>query len=107
MFDHDRPDADCIDPDAPMTTCPHCRLPMGQIGRLIAATDVAGQDFTFSICTRCTTRLDRLPLRLQCRQIDLAISNLERYPERYEIRFFESTDVARLFISLEAERLRG
>lgn len=87
--------------------CPLCRLPMAQAGRLIAATDTLGQDFSFSICVRCTLRMERLPVRLQVRQMDVAVSNLERHPERYEIRFFESNDAAKLFVRLEADSLKG
>lgn len=92
---------------ATMKTCPLCRLPMARKGRLIAATDDLGQSFAFAICERCTGRLERLPLRLQGRQMDAAVSNLERHPERYEIRFFESEAAAQLYTVLEAESLRG
>ena len=80
---------------------------MAQAGRIVAATDTVGQDFAFSICVPCTLRMERLPVLLQSRQMDVAISNLERHPERYEIRFFESEEAAKLFVRLEADSLRG
>lgn len=89
-----------------MTNCPLCRLPMAQVGRLVAADDAVRQNFAFSICLHCVERLERLPLRLQGRQMDVAISNLEKHPERYEIRFFESEEAALLYVRLEADSYR-
>lgn len=89
-----------------MTICPLCRLPMGVVGRLVAATDTVGQNFAFPVCVQCTLRMERLPVRLQGRQMDIAVSNLERHPERYEIHFFESGEAARLYVRLEADSLR-
>ena len=76
---------------------------MAHVGRLVAFRDDAGQCFTFAVCDRCTARLYRLPLRLQGRQMDVAISNLERHPERYEIRFFDTEEAARLYARLKAD----
>lgn len=80
---------------------------MVESGRLVAFKDDAGQSFSFAVCSHCTGRLDRLPIHLQGRQLDSAIRNLERHPERYEIRYFKSLDAAKLFVKLEASRLRG
>ena len=88
------------------TICPLCRLPSSQIGRLVAFCDHAGQAFAFTICQRCSVRLDRLPGRQQGRQMDIAIANLAAHPERYKFRAFDSEIEARLFVNLESERLR-
>ena len=88
------------------TICPLCRLPTPQIGRLVAFCDHAGQAFAFTICPRCSVRLDRLPGRQQGRQMDIAIANLANHPERYQFRAFGSEIEARLFVNLESNRLR-
>lgn len=80
---------------------------MKQKGKIAAFEDVLGQAFGFAICAPCRVRLDRLPLRLQGRQLDVAIRNLEKHPDRYEIQCFESMTAARLFVALEAERLQN
>ena len=92
-----------------MTTnnCPLCRLPMARPGRLVAFTDDAGLSFTFCICPRCAGRLDRLPLRQQGKQLDIAINNLAKHPELYQMRFFDSEAAAHLFVTLEAKALRN
>lgn len=79
---------------------------MLQAGRLVAFKDDAGQSFSFAVCPRCTGRLDRLPVRLQSRQLDSAIRNLERHPERYWFKTFPDEFSARTYVHLEAERLR-
>ena len=71
--------------------------------RFVTAT--VGQNFAFPVCVQCTLRMERLPVRLQGRQMDIAVSNLERHPERYEIHFFESGEAARLYVRLEDECL--
>ncbi len=86
--------------------CPLCRMPMKAAGRLVAAIDEARQHFVFSVCRPCADRLDRLPNRLQRKQLNLAIAALARHPERYlPPLFFESGDAASLYCRLEAERL--
>lgn len=88
--------------------CPLCKLPRGAaIGRLVAFRDRADQAFVFELCPSCSVRLDRLPGRQQRRQLDSAVSNLERHPERYSIKHFPDDCSARLFVQLEAARLRG
>ena len=59
-----------------MTVCALYRLPIKTIGRLISAHDATRQDFVFPICGTCTTRLNRLPIKLQRRQMDIAIRTL-------------------------------
>ncbi len=88
------------------TICPLCRLPMAQIGRLVAFTDRAKQSFTFDICTRCSSRLDRLPAPQQDGQVHVAICNLAKHPERYRLRAFDSQAAAHLFVHLQAEQMR-
>jgi len=88
------------------TICPLCRFPLAWAGRLVAFCDHAGQSFTFTICPRCSGRLDRLPGRQQGRQMDIAIANLAKHPDRYRFRAFDSEIEARLFVKLESERLR-
>ena len=80
---------------------------MAEFGRLIAFRDHASQHFAFGICPRCAGRLDRLPDRLQAKQLEAAISNLERHPERYWFKYFENEFAAHAYVYLEAERLRG
>lgn len=97
-----------MDTTKTMTTiCPLCRLPLRQIGRLIAFDDAVGKAFVFAVCLPCTVRQARLPFNVQSRQFDGAIRNLERQPERYYLKSFSSCIEARMFVSLEAERLRG
>lgn len=86
--------------------CPLCRLPMNQVGRVVAFCDDAGQHFSFNICSQCTGRLDRLPKRQQYRQIHIAVGNIARHPERYEVIFFPDRFSASAYVVLEAERLR-
>lgn len=88
------------------TNCPLCRIPMRNAARLIAFRDDAGSPFAFELCNRCSTRLDRLPVRLAHRQLEIAVSHLARSPERYYLKFFESDIEARIFVQLEAERKR-
>lgn len=92
--------------DSPKTTtCPLCRLPLRQIGRLVAFDDAVGKAFVFAVCLPCTVRQARLPPKVQSRHLDVAISNLERHPGRYYLKAFSSKIEARMFVSLEAERL--
>ena len=79
---------------------------MARPGRLVSFTDDVGQSFSFAICPRCSVRLDRLPVRQQGRQMDIAIANLANHPERYQFRAFGSEIEARLFVKLESEGLR-
>lgn len=90
-----------------MQCCPLCRLPRKDIGRLIAFEDSASKSFVFAICAPCGQRLDRLPARQQFKLGAIAVSNLERHPGRYYLKSFETVVEARLFVSLEAERLRS
>lgn len=91
----------------PPTSCPLCRIRMKEIGRLISFHDSAREAFVFAVCLPCTVRLERLPFKVQSRQLDAAIRNLERYPKRYYLKNFSSEIEARMFVSLEAERLRN
>lgn len=79
---------------------------MAQVGRLVSFRDDVGLSFTFAICSRCSGRLDRLPVRQQGRQLDTAINNLAKHPDRYKFRAFDSEAAAHLFVNLEAEALR-
>lgn len=79
---------------------------MAAPGRLVSFVDSAGQHGAFVVCQRCTSRLDRLPVRLQHRQLDAAIRELAKHPERYQVQFFPDKHSAWLFTYLEAERLR-
>lgn len=90
-----------------MTTCPLCRLPIRTIGRLVSAIDDARQNFVFPVCNHCAARLDRLPERLQRRQLAIAIRNLADDPDEYGIRLFDDAVSASLFCHLEAARLSG
>jgi len=87
--------------------CPMCRMALRHIGRLIAFTDQAGKHFAFAVCAPCSSRLDRLPINVQKRQLEAAVFQLSRYPKRYQYREFSDRDAAYLFVSLEAARLRG
>jgi len=87
------------------TTCPLCRLPMAQTGRLVAYRDDVGQHFAFAVCRRCSGRLERLPIPTQQKQLNIAVSALAAHPERYSIEFFASAAEAKLYVTLEAERL--
>jgi hypothetical protein len=81
---------------------------MRQVGRLVAAVDDARHHFVFKICANCVARLERLPWRLQRRQLDLAIGQLARHPERYQAPvFFHSAHEATIYCRLEAEQLSG
>lgn len=81
---------------------------MRRIGRLIAAADEAEQFFAFPICMRCGLRLDRLPDPIQRQQTLLAFREIARHPIRYPgIKQFANKVEARLFVALEAERLRS
>lgn len=86
--------------------CPLCRLPIRQVGRLVAFKDSAGKCFVFEVCSACSLRLDRLPVLVQKRQFDAAVSQLDRHPNRYLLRAFPDEHSAHLFVHLEAERLR-
>jgi hypothetical protein len=90
-----------------MTTCPLCRLPLKAIGRLISAHDDARQNFVFPICNHCTARLDRLPVKLQRRQLAIAIRTLANDPDKYGVRLFDDEVSASIFCYLEAARLAG
>ena len=59
-------------------------MALRHIGRLIAFTD-----------------------QVQKRQLDAAVFQLSRHPERYQYREFPDRDSAYLFVTLEAARLRG
>mgnify|MGYP000947783414 FL=1 len=72
-------------------------------GRLVAAIDDAGQPFVFTLCRRCSARLDGLPHPTQLKAMARAVEVLARHPERYGIRVFDSIDQAHLFVALEAE----
>lgn len=80
---------------------------MREVGRLVAFRDQAQQSFVFEICSRCSGRLDRLPVVVQTRQLEAAVSSLARHPERYRIKYFPDDVMAKLFVQLEAARLRG
>ena len=86
-------------------SCPLCRLPIRQIGRLVAFKDSAGKCFVFEVCAGCSKRLDRLPVVVQNRQLEAAVSQLEKHPSRYLLRAFPDEHSAHLFVHLEAERL--
>ena len=79
---------------------------MRQLGRLVAFKDLAGKCFVFEVCERCSDRLDRLPVTIQKRQLNAAVSQLERHPSRYRLREFPDEHSAHLYVHLEAERLR-
>jgi hypothetical protein len=78
---------------------------MHTVGRLVAARDEVGQFFVFSVCTRCRDRLERLPIRLQGRQLLAALRQVAAHPDRYPFRQFPGEIEARLYCRLEAERL--
>lgn len=80
---------------------------MRHIGRCVSFKDAAGQWFTFDICLACTLRLDRLPMRLQLRQLDAAVGNLWRHPERYDLTPHAGETEAVLATKLRAAHLRG
>ncbi len=87
---------------ASIGACPLCRLGMRRIGRLVAGQDDENHHFVFAICDRCTARLDRLPVKLQRRQMQVAISNLARSSGRCLVRFFENSIEANIYCQLEA-----
>lgn len=78
---------------------------MHRSGRLVAGNDDDDHHFVFAICDRCTLRLDRLPVKLQRRQLQVAVANLARDPDRYLLWCFENEVQARLFCRMEADRL--
>lgn len=80
---------------------------MREAGRLVAFKDDAGVSWSFSICPRCAGRLDRLPLQVQSKQLDAAINQLIRHPERYAVKQHATDIEARLYVSVEAAHLRG
>lgn len=90
-----------------MNRCPLCKLQMPTVGRLTAACDDAGQNFVFPVCNRCAGRLERLPMRLQHRQLMIAVRNLATDPAVYGVRFFDDADAALIYCRLESERLAG
>lgn len=91
---------------ASIGACPLCRLGMRKIGRLVAGQDDANHHFVFAVCDRCTARLDRLPVKLQRRQMQVAISNLaRRSSDRFLVRFFETSIEANIYCQMEAARL--
>lgn len=80
---------------------------MGATGRLVAFRDDAGVNFSFSICVRCAGRSNRLPRSVQAKQLDAAINQLIRHPERYAIKRHANETEARLYVRVEAAHLRG
>lgn len=90
---------------ASIGACPLCRLGMRKIGRLVAGQDDANHHFVFAVCDRCTARLDRLPVKLQRRQMQVAISNLARQSEGRVLWFFDTEVEARIYCQMEAARL--
>jgi len=80
---------------------------MQRVGRCVSFRDEAGQWFSFDICLHCTLRLDRLPIRLQLRQLDVAVSNLCRQPQRYDVATHDNELEAELVVKLRAAKLRG
>lgn len=87
--------------------CPLCRLMLAPVGRVVSFQDTAGHWFTFEICLRCTTRLERLPIRLQLRQLEAAVGNLWRHPDRYDICPHDTEAEAILAMKLRGAQLRG
>ena len=90
-----------------MIICALCQLPITAIGRLVSANDDVRQNFVFPICHHCTARLDRLPVKLQRRQLAIAIRNLADDPDKHGVRVFDDAVSASLFCHLEAARLSG
>lgn len=80
---------------------------MGEAGRLLAFSDEAGASWSFAICPRCAGRLDRLPVSVQARQLDAAINQLIKHPERYAVKRHADETEARLYVAVEAAHLRG
>lgn len=80
---------------------------MGQAGRLFAFRDDAGLSWSFAICPRCAGRLDRLPVSVQAKQMDAAINQLIKHPERYAVKQHPDEGAARLYVAVEAAHLRG
>ena len=80
---------------------------MREAGRLVAFRDDAGVSWSFAICPRCAGRLDRLPVSVQAKQLDAAINQLIKHPERYAVKRHPSETEARLYIAVEAAHLRG
>lgn len=87
--------------------CPLCRLPARQTGRCVAFRDEAGRWYSFDVCLACTLRLNRLPGTLQRRQLDAAVGELWRHPDRYDICPHDSEVEAVLATKLRAAHLRG
>lgn len=87
--------------------CPQCRLPMQIIGRLLTFRDDSRENFSFAICSHCAGRLDRLPLSVQAKQLDAAINQLIKHPERYTVKRHADETEARLYVAVEAAHLRG
>ena len=52
-------------------------------------------------------RLERLPFRVQLRQVDTAVGNLWRHPERYDLTPHDTEAEAILATKLRASQLRG
>lgn len=89
------------------TICPLCRLSYHRAGRVFAFRDNADTWFSSLICECCAKRLDRLPVRLQTRAIDIAVGNLWKNPDRYPLQPQVGETEAKLYVQLEAARLRG
>ena len=52
-------------------------------------------------------RLDRLPVRVQSKLLDVAINQLIKHPDRYAVKTHTDVAEARLYIAVEAAHLRG
>jgi hypothetical protein len=76
---------------------------MATAGRIICARDSAKLHFVFAICARCSARLKRLPDGVQNRMLTVAISQIEKYPSRYNYNTFPSRNEAMLFCRLTAD----
>lgn len=83
--------------------CPQCRMTMHAIGFQICARDAAGTYFVFGVCRRCLGRLKRLPDAVQNRQLAVAVSQIEKHPERYDYKVFQGRAEAAIYAKLAAE----
>jgi len=89
------------------TICPLCRLSFHRVGRVFAFRDDADTWYSSFICACCAKRLDRLPVHLQNRAIEIAVSNLWKNPARYPLQSHVGEAEAKLYVQLEAAHLRG
>lgn len=85
-------------------SCPHCRLPIRQVGSVYPACH-EGVFFVFAICVQCHARLSRLPAGPRYKSISSAFHNVVNDPYRYAHKAFATEIEARVFSGLAADKV--